>query len=283
MKDTILSLNESNKIQKHYLAGTYGQGGSSTLAFSQSVFIAPAFPEAMKSPSPSFGTRSCRSRSTRRDDTSTWLRTEQVLTVKAKETDFLQGTLIRHFGYDLTSYVASIGPKSLYGALQRLFSIPSHLSVLKTKSQAGTERSKVLATHSMVRSIRVIVPRGDRPRLSNPDVQCLSRRLRDSGLSIGFCLAPRSRTGKDLAGKPSRAFVDDTKPATPNSQWSKPRRAQRQIIKKESTFPSFRRKDADRAYQLRPALSGGKAPSLLIHSRTGPRGLPTEHHSRGGH
>src|SRR5437667_10645189 len=27
---TILSLNESNKIQKHYLAGTYGQGGSST-------------------------------------------------------------------------------------------------------------------------------------------------------------------------------------------------------------------------------------------------------------
>jgi hypothetical protein len=28
MKDTILSLNESNKVQKHYLAGTYGQGGS---------------------------------------------------------------------------------------------------------------------------------------------------------------------------------------------------------------------------------------------------------------
>jgi hypothetical protein len=26
MKSTILSLNESNKIQKHYLAGTYGQG-----------------------------------------------------------------------------------------------------------------------------------------------------------------------------------------------------------------------------------------------------------------
>jgi hypothetical protein len=40
MKDTILSLNESNKIQKHYLAGTYGQGGSSTLFFSEYVFIA---------------------------------------------------------------------------------------------------------------------------------------------------------------------------------------------------------------------------------------------------
>src|ERR1700761_4990092 len=30
MARTILSLNESNKLQKHYLAGTYGQGGSST-------------------------------------------------------------------------------------------------------------------------------------------------------------------------------------------------------------------------------------------------------------
>ncbi len=30
MPSTILSLNESNKIRKHYLAGTYGQGGSST-------------------------------------------------------------------------------------------------------------------------------------------------------------------------------------------------------------------------------------------------------------
>ena len=39
MKDTILSLNQSNKIQKHYLAGTYGQGGSSTLYFSKYVFI----------------------------------------------------------------------------------------------------------------------------------------------------------------------------------------------------------------------------------------------------
>ena len=40
MKHTILSLNESNKIQKHYLAGTYGQGGSSTLAFSKIALVA---------------------------------------------------------------------------------------------------------------------------------------------------------------------------------------------------------------------------------------------------
>lgn len=31
MRTTILSLNEGNKWQKHYLAGTFGQGGSSTI------------------------------------------------------------------------------------------------------------------------------------------------------------------------------------------------------------------------------------------------------------
>src|SRR5713101_2722060 len=33
MPKTILSLNESNKLQKHYLAGAYGQGGSTTFSF----------------------------------------------------------------------------------------------------------------------------------------------------------------------------------------------------------------------------------------------------------
>ena len=42
LKRTILSLGESNKIQKHYLAGVYGQGGSSTLAFSRFGFC-PTF------------------------------------------------------------------------------------------------------------------------------------------------------------------------------------------------------------------------------------------------
>ncbi len=40
MPTTILSLNETNKIQKHYLAGAYGQGGSSTLATSKYVLFA---------------------------------------------------------------------------------------------------------------------------------------------------------------------------------------------------------------------------------------------------
>ncbi|MDA4127694.1 MAG: hypothetical protein OK452_10930, partial [Thaumarchaeota archaeon] len=46
MPGTILSLNESNKIQKYYLAGTYGQGGSGTLAISKYTLIASRRNEA---------------------------------------------------------------------------------------------------------------------------------------------------------------------------------------------------------------------------------------------
>jgi len=42
---TILSLQEGNKIQKRYLIGSFGQGGASTLAFSDFVFIASRFRE----------------------------------------------------------------------------------------------------------------------------------------------------------------------------------------------------------------------------------------------
>src|SRR5439155_6717773 len=40
MAGTILSLNEGNKLTKHYLAGLYGQGGSSTFAVSDYTLIA---------------------------------------------------------------------------------------------------------------------------------------------------------------------------------------------------------------------------------------------------
>ena len=41
-----------------------------------------------------------------------------------KDGDIEHGTIVRHFGYDLTSYTSSIGPRSLYGALQRVLFDP---------------------------------------------------------------------------------------------------------------------------------------------------------------
>ncbi len=124
MKNTILSLNESNKIQKHYLAGTYGQGGSSTLAFSKYAFIA-----CRAYSGDWIGFTVVRYEELPADEYKTgryiYLVYEgDVLTIEPKKGDPDHGRSIRHFGYDLSNYTSSIGPKSLYGALQRVLFDP---------------------------------------------------------------------------------------------------------------------------------------------------------------
>ncbi len=120
MKDTILSLNESNKIQKHYLAGTYGQGGSSTFAFSKYVLIASRTAGADE-----LAFTVVRYLDLPPDEYKTGLYVYLIQDGKlpvapTKDGDIEHGTIVRHFGYDLTSYTSSIGPRSLYGALQRV-------------------------------------------------------------------------------------------------------------------------------------------------------------------
>ena len=124
MKHTVLSLNESNKIQKHYLAGTYGQGGSSTLYFSKYVFIASRTPG-----SDQIAFTVVWYEDLPADEYKTgWyvyiVENGDVPVVTAKDGDLAHGTMIRHFGYDLSSYTATIGPKSMYGALQRVMFDP---------------------------------------------------------------------------------------------------------------------------------------------------------------
>ena len=126
MRSTILSLNEGNKWQKHYLAETFGQGGSSTFAFSKFTLIA--------------------SRHVRSDVigfTVVWYKDlpadefksghyvflgekSTPFSIKYKDGDSLapQGTLVKHFGYDLTNYPSPFGERSLYGAMNRLLFDP---------------------------------------------------------------------------------------------------------------------------------------------------------------
>jgi hypothetical protein len=123
---TILSLNESNKWQKHYLAGTFGQGGSSTFAFSELTLVA-----------------SRRYRSNKISFTAVWYKdlpsneyksghyvyvveNQLPLIIPIEESDILvpQGTIVRHFGYDLTNYPSPFGERSLYGAMNRLLFDP---------------------------------------------------------------------------------------------------------------------------------------------------------------
>ncbi|HUI28960.1 MAG TPA: hypothetical protein VLX91_01995 [Candidatus Acidoferrales bacterium] len=119
MPRTILSLNESNKVQKHYLAGAYGQGGSSTLATSKYVFFASRREQ---------GTLVGFTIACYQDLPADLFKTGRyvyltydgnVLTVQKSIAEFPTGTLVKHFGYDLTNYPSPLGPNSIYGLLNQ--------------------------------------------------------------------------------------------------------------------------------------------------------------------
>lgn len=118
MPQTILSLSESNKVQKMYLAGAYGQGGSSTFAVSRYSVIA----------SRKAGTDMVGVTLVRYEDLPAelykhgryvYLVVDGVIPRMAAPDSFPSGTLVRHIGYDLTGYPSPLGPSSVYGLLNR--------------------------------------------------------------------------------------------------------------------------------------------------------------------
>ena len=124
MPQTILSLNASNKIRKHYLAGTYGQGGSATFAVSDYTFIASR-PEGQNT----VGFTVVKFLDLPAEEYKTghyvYLTTEGAVTeADATGLDFEQGTLARHIGYDLSRYASPLGPGSIYGLLNEVLFDP---------------------------------------------------------------------------------------------------------------------------------------------------------------
>jgi hypothetical protein len=235
MKDTILSLNESNKIQKHYLAGTYGQGGSSTLYYSQYVFIASRAYQ-----SDEIGFTVVRYDELPAADYKTgqyvYLVHGDVPTVGAKSGDMGHGTLIRHFGYDLSNYAASIGPKSMYGALQRVLFDP--VSSIRLENKVASWNRTIKGSRN---ALNGAVDQGDDSK--GPDIDYHMPQFNvslgdhgDIGIEYWVLGLPAGKDGKK-ASKPSRSFVDDTKPIilTHNGQnhdeWTG------RLIKKDADLP----------------------------------------------
>jgi len=122
MPRTILSLGESNKVQKLYLAGAYGQGGSSTFAVSKATLIASRY-----GPSPKVGFTVVRFLDLPPDRYKighyVYLTLDgKVLEAEVPADTFPTGTLVKALGYDLSSYPSPLGPNSVYGLLnQTLF------------------------------------------------------------------------------------------------------------------------------------------------------------------
>ena len=237
MKDTILSLNESNKIQKHYLAGTYGQGGSSTLAFSKYVFIASrlegtdviAFTVVRYQDLPAEDYKTGR---------YVYLIQEgDVLTTQAQDGDFENGTVIRHFGYDLTSYTSSLGTRSLYGALQRIMFDP--VAPLRFENiVAGWNRTIKGARNALNGALDAGDEGGKGPDLDY-HLPMFNLSLGDHGdIGIEYWVLARPDVAKGKkASKPSRNFVDDAKPIVLSHNGQNQGEFSGRLISKEADLP----------------------------------------------
>jgi len=124
MSETILSLNKSNKMQKHYVVGVFGQGGSSTFAWAKYTFIASRF-----NGHPTLGFTLVRFDDLPPEEYKTGhyvylTQNGNVLQTETSIEEFPVGTQARHFGYDLSNYDTPVGPNSVYGLLNRILFDP---------------------------------------------------------------------------------------------------------------------------------------------------------------
>ena len=237
LEETILSLNESNKISKHYLAGTYGQGGSSTLAFCSFAVVASRY---IGSDQIAFTV--VRYQDLPAEDFKTgryvYLVENNVpLVTEAKPEDLAHGTIVRHFGYDLTRYTSPLGPRSIYGILGRILFDPV-ASIRFENRVHGWNRTIKGARNAL----NGAVDEGDDTRGPALDhhVPLFSVTLGDFG-TIGveyWVLArPETRPGKTRRTKPSDSFVDAGKPIILTHNGQNQGEITGRLIKDESDLP----------------------------------------------
>jgi hypothetical protein len=124
MPRTILSLNAENKIDKFYLSGAFGQGGSATFASSDYTLIAS---RSVKEPGTvAFTVVKLEPPQGIKLGTYVYLTVDGVLpTVTEVPESFGEfSTIVKHFGYDLDDYASPLGPSSLYGRAQAILFEP---------------------------------------------------------------------------------------------------------------------------------------------------------------
>lgn len=130
--DTILSLQQGNKMRKKYLAGAFGQGGSSTLKFCDYVLVFSRHKSNLKEVSFTL-IKKVRLDDDYKEDCFAYLAAkvdndfitvpsfnldnENALNIhkqseKLKAVDLKQGTVVRHYGFRLTNLFGSLAPQS---------------------------------------------------------------------------------------------------------------------------------------------------------------------------
>ena len=237
LESTILSLNESNKIQKHYLAGTYGQGGSSTFAFCKYVVIA-----SRHRGSDRIAFTVVRYEDLPAEDYKTGryvylVENDAPLVADAREGDIEHGTVVRHFGYDLTRYTSPLGPRSLYGILGRILFDP--VAAIRLENRVHGWNRTIKGARN---ALNGAVDEGDDSKGPSLDhhVPMFSVSLGDYG-AIGveyWVLArPETKDGKKRRTKPSDNFVEAGKPIVLTHNGQNQGEITGRLIKDEADLP----------------------------------------------
>jgi hypothetical protein len=207
MPGTILSLSESNKVQKLYLAGAYGQGGSSTFAVSKATLIA-----SRHGAQPAVGFTVVRFLDLPPDQYKIGHYVYLTLDGKVLEAEvpvdvFPTGTVVKAFGYDLSTYPSPLGPTSIYGLLNQTLFDP----VMPVWLDDGVQKYRRVIKGSR-NALNGAVDEGDEgrgPRLSH-NVRLFYVALGEFG-RVGIEYWVLERPTKDNK-RPTAAFVNPNKP-----------------------------------------------------------------------
>jgi len=212
LEGTILSLNESNKIQKHYLAGTYGQGGSSTFASCKYAVIV-----SRRNGSDRVGFTLVKYEDLPAENFKTGryvflVKNDAPLETVATDEDVESGTVVRHFGYDMTGYTSALGSKSVYGILGRIMFDP--VSAIRFENGVHNWNRTIKGARN---ALNGAVDDGDDeskgPTLDH-HVPMFHISLGDYGsIGIEYWVLARADAAKGKKRtKPAENFVDATKP-----------------------------------------------------------------------
>lgn len=245
LHETILSLNESNKIQKHFLAGTYGQGGSSTLAFCKfAIIISRAYG------SDDVGFTVVRYEDLPADEYKTGryvylVQDGKPVVCKATAKDHPHGTIIRHFGYDLTGYTGALGPNSMYGALQRILFDPVAPIFYENRIQISEKRPT--GVNRVIKGVRNALNGAvDQDDDKGPDLDYHSPMfnvsLGDLGdIGIEYWVLAQPAPEKDKKAKiPTSAFIDPRKPIILTHNGQNQGEMSALLIRKDADLPYLR-------------------------------------------
>lgn len=238
MPKTILSLNESNKISKHYLAGAYGQGGSSTFAASKYTLIASRHKDHS-----AIGFSVVRYEDLPPDlfkiGHYVYLTfTGAVLQADIPLNEFPSGTVVRHFGYDLSNYAGSLGPNSVYGLLNQVLFDP--IMPVWLDHQVHNYRRVIKGTRN---ALNGAVDEGDAehrgPNLSH-NVRLFYTSLGEFG-RIGieyWVLEPPSPKNKN----PSASFINPSKPIILTLNGQNQAEMSQVLVRKNAELPFLARR-----------------------------------------